>query len=141
MRHACRDYADEPTVHVLPFTVDIDAFYTSVFSTIATGGEDAAEDVFSGLEAVTQLNWQAGTARCLVHFADYSCHGSDYHSYPAVRPTNQHRLGTHNAADQLLRRAPSTTPTQAETSWAETQLGCCWTWCEAAGWTHGSSAT
>ena len=43
----------------------------------APGGGDAAEDVFSGIEAAQALQWQAGS-RVLVHVADAPCHGSEF---------------------------------------------------------------
>lgn len=42
------------------------------------GGEDEAEDVFSGLERVASLGWKSRT-RVLVHIGDAPCHGAQFH--------------------------------------------------------------
>lgn len=89
--YVCRDYADDPSVQTLPFTADLAAFKTIVGSIAATGGGDAAEDVFSGLQAVAQLDWQAGS-RVLVHVADCPCHGFAYHNWPEASLLGQHSI-------------------------------------------------
>ena len=65
-------------MEVLPFTTDLQAFKSFVGSVRATGGGDAAEDVFSGIEAAQALAWEAGS-RILVHVADAPCHGCEFH--------------------------------------------------------------
>jgi len=92
-----RDYADASRLEVIGFQniatdSDFSTWQRRIQSIRATGGGDAAEDVFSGLEAVTQLQWRSKGSRFLVHIADAPCHGLDYHGpkisddYPAGDP-------------------------------------------------------
>ncbi|KAG2489220.1 hypothetical protein HYH03_012242 [Edaphochlamys debaryana] len=46
----------------------------------ADGGDDDAEDVFSGLEAAAALSWRSAN-RLLVHIADAPMHGQRYHTF------------------------------------------------------------
>lgn len=81
-----RDYDDAQPLVVLDFRAlskrggsvsnTFEAFLRELH---ATGGGDAAEDVFSGLEAVARLDWRS-TNRVLVHIADAPCHGAEFHN-------------------------------------------------------------
>ena len=73
-----RDHYDEERIASLPFTEDIAHFKSFVSNVAAYGGDDAAEDVFGGLEKVGKLQWSAPT-RILFHVADAPCHGREYH--------------------------------------------------------------
>ena len=44
---------------------------------VATGGADAPEDVFGGLEATMDLNWKSRN-RIIFHIADSPQHGARY---------------------------------------------------------------
>ena len=78
-----RDHCDgaNRTV-VLNFTTSILEFQSFMGTVQATGGEDAPEDVFGGIEEVTKLSWSRQT-RILFHIADSPCHGTRFHD-PSV---------------------------------------------------------
>lgn len=76
---AYRDYNDFPRIDKLPFTSNVQDFTNFLQRLEAKGGQDEAEDVFSGLYEVTHMEWQSN-ARLLAHFADAPCHGQRYHS-------------------------------------------------------------
>ena len=73
-----RDHNDEERITSLSFTDDIAHFKSFVSDIQAYGGDDAAEDVFGGLERVGELEWSAPN-RILFHVADAPCHGRQYH--------------------------------------------------------------
>eukprot|EP00803_Ostreobium_quekettii_P011476 evm.model.scf_761.1 EVM.evm.TU.scf_761.1 scf_761:19146-21246(+) len=73
-----RDFGDENRLSILHLTKDIHAFRTFVSLQKATGGDDEAEDVFGGLDAVLQLEWEAPT-RVLIQVADAPGHGKRFH--------------------------------------------------------------
>jgi hypothetical protein len=75
---AYRDYDDEPRYETLNFTENIDEFKNFLENLKAKGGDDQAEDVFTGLQQVNLMNWNS-EARILIHFADAPCHGSIFH--------------------------------------------------------------
>lgn len=82
-----RDYNDDTPFEVFEFTEDVVAFRDALTSVRAKGGDDTAEDVFTGLEKAAGMDWQS-TARMIMHFADAPCHGTDYYfncfdNYPA----------------------------------------------------------
>ena len=52
---------------------------TFINSVAATGGGDACEDVFGGLEEALKMDWQHKN-RILVHIADAPQHGSRFHN-------------------------------------------------------------
>jgi hypothetical protein len=80
---AYRDYEDVPSVEFLDFTHKIKEFKVFVRGVVATGGGDACEDVFSGLEKAGQLSWNTaqGAARALYHMADSPCHGRRFDNF------------------------------------------------------------
>lgn len=77
-----RDYSDDARVISSAFfsgpsvAASLKTFAASV---LADGGDDAAEDVFSGLEAVADLDWSSAGTRLLVHIADAPMHGMEFH--------------------------------------------------------------
>lgn len=74
-----RDHCDGSLrTTILKFTPEISDFKTFVGGIKASGGGDAAEDIFGGLEEVNKLPWSAPT-RILFHVADAPCHGRRFH--------------------------------------------------------------
>lgn len=73
----------------MDFSTGRDSFVEGVGAIEATGGDDAAEDVFSGLEAAAALEWQSFN-RVLVHIADMPCHGSQFHDLKASDFSGSH---------------------------------------------------
>ena len=73
-----RDHNDDERITSFSFTEDIAHFKSFVSGVQAYGGDDAAEDVFGGLERVGELQWSA-PIRILFHVADAPCHGRQYH--------------------------------------------------------------
>lgn len=77
-----RDYEDWQKILVSGFfrgdsvAASLQAFAAKVQ---ATGGDDLAEDVFSGLEAVAKLSWSSAGTRLLIHIADAPMHGIRFH--------------------------------------------------------------
>lgn len=71
------DYAD-PQPPQIDFTQDLHTFQGVLNTVSAAGGGDAAEDIFSGLQAVGRLAWSSGNL-VLVHVGDYPCHGQEFH--------------------------------------------------------------
>lgn len=76
---AYRDYKDDPPFDIMDFTQDVQTFETFMSLLQAKGGDDCAEDVFTGLEKCSDLTWMS-EARMIVHLADAPCHGALYHS-------------------------------------------------------------
>ncbi|PNH01990.1 Alpha-protein kinase vwkA [Tetrabaena socialis] len=68
---------------------DLEDFVSWMGTVKAHGGDDTAEDVYTGLERAASLNWTSQGGRLLIHIADAPCHGSIFHapnisdSYPA----------------------------------------------------------
>jgi Mg-chelatase subunit ChlD len=64
-------HVGEEPPSIMDFTEDIPSFRTFLSKVKATGGGDACEDVFGGLEEIQRLRWSenAGT-RVLFHIAD-----------------------------------------------------------------------
>ena len=78
-----RDHCDgDNRTVVLNFTTSIIEFQSFMGTVTATGGGDAPEDVFGGIEEVTKLSWSKQT-RILFHIADSPCHGTRFHD-PSV---------------------------------------------------------
>jgi hypothetical protein len=78
-----RDHCDgDARITVLNFTASILEFQSFMGSVAATGGGDAPEDVFGGIEEVSKLSWSKQT-RILFHIADSPCHGTRFHD-PSV---------------------------------------------------------
>ena len=80
------------------------------------GGGDAAEDVFSGIEAAQALKWQAGS-RILVHVTDAPCHGSEFHTMVRLRALP--------AAARHARREAASVPAVRRWHSSRRQLQCC----------------
>jgi hypothetical protein len=82
-----RDYDDPNTDSDkgCNFTTDFSGksstFIRALSAVRAKGGADAAEDVFTGLQRVANLDWQARN-RLLVHICDAPCHGTQFHDFP-----------------------------------------------------------
>lgn len=78
-----RDHCDGAArIVVLDLTTSILEFQSFMGTVTATGGGDAPEDVFGGIEEVTKLTWSKQT-RILFHIADSPCHGTGFHD-PSV---------------------------------------------------------
>ena len=78
-----RDHCDGAArIVVLDLTTSILEFQSFMGTVTATGGGDAPEDVFGGIEEVTKLAWSKET-RILFHIADSPCHGTRFHD-PSV---------------------------------------------------------
>lgn len=75
---AYRDYLDKPEYETFTFSTDVQKFRTFLKNLEAKGGDDDAEDVFTGLEQSAKMNWLS-EARMIVHFADAPCHGLEFH--------------------------------------------------------------
>eukprot|EP00798_Chlamydomonas_sp_ICE-L_P025799 gene25799-11473_t len=86
-----KDHGDQGQLELIQFTRDEESLDRFIQGLKASGGGDAPEDVVGGLKAaVEQLNW-SGSTRLLVHFADYPCHGREFHNevddtYPRLCP-------------------------------------------------------
>ncbi|KAK9820158.1 hypothetical protein WJX72_006777 [[Myrmecia] bisecta] len=88
-----RDLEDARRYEVLDFvskeeTGRLKAFLHEI---VATGGDDACEDVAGALKQVLALSWMAST-KLVIHIADAPCHGARYH---------------HNSLDYHLEGDPS----------------------------------
>ncbi|MCO5555885.1 hypothetical protein L7F22_009430 [Adiantum nelumboides] len=77
-----RDYRDTESCGSCNFTVSFNGsgstFVDALSRVEAKGGNDTAEDVFSGLEALSKLDWTAHN-RVVYHIADAPCHGTQFH--------------------------------------------------------------
>lgn len=69
-----RDLCDKQPVEVMPFTTNESQWINFLNALEATGGGDAAEDIFSGYEQILKLQWQNKT-RVLIHIIDAPQHG------------------------------------------------------------------
>jgi len=84
---AYRDYSDDPEIELFNLSNNHDEFKKFVSSLKAIGGDDQAEDIFSGIDQSLKMKWES-KARSIIHFADAPCHNSKYHdsdvgdSYP-----------------------------------------------------------
>ena len=76
---AYRDYTDSQLLETFPFSTDYEEFKDFVGKISATGGGDAAEDIFSGIDDALKLDWKSD-GKLLIHFADAPCHGKKYHT-------------------------------------------------------------
>eukprot|EP00117_Sycon_ciliatum_P020060 scpid33183/ scgid3183/ Alpha-protein kinase vwkA; von Willebrand factor A alpha-kinase len=83
-------------VKVFAFDYDPEKFQKFLSTIRADGGDDQAEDVMIGFDAVTtKLQWRKDVTKLLIHIADAPCHGSDYHDdandkYPNGDPDGYH---------------------------------------------------
>lgn len=75
-----RDFTEDPSDQIvsIDFLNEIDTFRALVAEIDAFGGGDECEDVFSGLNEVTKLEW-LNESRVLFHIADAPCHGKRFH--------------------------------------------------------------
>ncbi|CAF0853645.1 unnamed protein product [Adineta steineri] len=71
----------------LDFTNDENIFQEYLNNIQAMGGNDTCEDVFSGLEAISQLSW-SNPNRILIHICDAPCHGQEYHEFQGTDNDN-----------------------------------------------------
>ena len=111
------DY-DYPQAPLLDFTEDVQSFQ-GVLDTVKPqyhSHPDPAEDVFSGLQAVTKLGWSSAN-RVVVHIADAPCHGEEFHD---LGPKNDRYLG----GDKLGRDAAELLRQLAEDCKLDTYLFC-----------------
>ena len=63
-----RDYGER--IDRVPFTDDVSAFKAAMYEIEVSGGGDAPEDVFSGLEAVAQLEWTSAGGPAILGLSD-----------------------------------------------------------------------
>ena len=76
-----RDHGDGPLrIECLGFTENVEKFKRFVSNVPATGGNDAPEDVFGGLEAAINLTWSSRN-KVIFHIADAPQHGFRFHNY------------------------------------------------------------
>jgi hypothetical protein len=86
-----RDMMDEVPMIVVPFA-DVDSVLRSIQSVHADGGDDIAEDVYSGVFHVYDLDWTNADVRTIIHIADAPAHGITFHSiwlsdnFPSTEP-------------------------------------------------------
>ena len=75
-----RDYLYADRFTILPFTENMQSFYTQVQQAQATfcEGNDEPEDLLGGLDKALRLQWTAST-RLIVLIADAPCHGRAFH--------------------------------------------------------------
>lgn len=85
-----RDYDANERTTVLPLTNDT-IFQNFINKIKCEPSRDNCEDVFGGLEEVTNLNWKKATKHFLIHIGNKPCHGKRFHqelfdSYPQGDP-------------------------------------------------------
>jgi hypothetical protein len=73
-----RDYDETPQYEVLKFTQNTKVFSKFLDSISAVGGGDVAEDIFTGLDQCSKLDW-SGDLRIAMLIADAPCHGREFH--------------------------------------------------------------
>lgn len=82
-----RDFCDKEQFVVKDFTDNIEEMVQFIGQLKASGGGDAAEDVYGGLEKTTSLSWtgrgKIKVARRIIHFADAPGHGARYNTFNA----------------------------------------------------------
>ena len=79
---AYNDFDEIGTQHdpiVVPFTKDVEIVRSTLATLTANGGDDCAEDVAGGMEAILKLQWNADAVWHLVHLTDAPPHGREYH--------------------------------------------------------------
>jgi len=86
VRYTDFDVGSDRTTY-LDFTSDISEFVEFVSKIRAGGGDDGPEDVFGGLHcALNSLTWSQTTTKVLIHYADFPCHGREYHDMKDLYP-------------------------------------------------------
>lgn len=73
-----RDYGDTERFLCIPFT-DPANMLRDIRSVHADGGGDMAEDIATGLQKVSELDWNDADVRTVVHIADAPPHGRSFH--------------------------------------------------------------
>jgi hypothetical protein len=77
-----RDYTEDDNDQIVTINFldsnEIETFKLLVSGVEAFGGGDECEDVFSGLNEVTKLDW-SNESRVLFHVCDAPCHGKRFH--------------------------------------------------------------
>lgn len=74
-----RDYGDEEPVVTIDFT-NVDSLLEKIRDVHAIGGDDIAEDVYTGMNVMMGLDWTGCDIQCVFHIADAPPHGADFHS-------------------------------------------------------------
>jgi hypothetical protein len=74
-----RDHGDNVPLIMIPFT-DIDSVLDQIRDVHAEGGDDIAEDVYSGMVFAQELNWSNADVKTIIHIADAPPHGKGFHS-------------------------------------------------------------
>jgi hypothetical protein len=97
---AYRDYYDEDPTEILLFTEDVNRFEVFLKQLAARGGDDDAEDVFTGWERAASMDWKS-PVRMIVHLADAPCHGIKYH-FASVSDHYKNGDKLHRNAKDLL---------------------------------------
>ncbi|CAD7696787.1 unnamed protein product [Ostreobium quekettii] len=87
-----RDFCDgDDRLDVFNFNRDVKKFTDFVEGRKPFGGGDFPEDVFGGLNAAINLNWESET-RILIHIADAPCHGDKFLPKGASGDDERHKL-------------------------------------------------
>lgn len=73
-----RDYGDAERFLCIPFTNPVDML-REIRNVHADGGSDTAEDIATGLQKVSELDWSEADVRTVVHIADAPPHGRTFH--------------------------------------------------------------
>jgi hypothetical protein len=87
-----RDYGDTERFILISFTNPADML-RDIRNVHAEGGGDMAEDVATGLQHVSELDWSEADVRAVVHIADAPAHGRAFHGagvsdrYPGGDPS------------------------------------------------------
>uniref|UniRef100_A0AC34GJX0 VWFA domain-containing protein n=1 Tax=Panagrolaimus sp. ES5 TaxID=591445 RepID=A0AC34GJX0_9BILA len=81
---AYRDFGDRDQFKILNFTKSVNEFKEFCANLKATGGGDACEDVFGGLDKALNLSWSddCGT-KLIFHICDAPGHGKKYYDLPS----------------------------------------------------------
>lgn len=74
-----RDHGDNVPLIMIPFT-DVDDVLDRIRDVHAEGGDDIAEDVQGGMDAVQELDWSNADVKTIIHIADAPPHGKSFHS-------------------------------------------------------------
>lgn len=74
-----RDHGDTERILLHNFS-DVPELYSYLHTVVATGGDDAAEDVASAFRQAHSLSWDRADLCLLYHIADAPAHGMLYHT-------------------------------------------------------------
>ncbi|PAA66394.1 hypothetical protein BOX15_Mlig014772g1 [Macrostomum lignano] len=103
---AYRDLTDKIPYEMLDFCEQPEVCISFCRNLVASGGGDAPEDVFGGLDiATSRLQWSedAGT-RIIFHMADAPCHGKRFHNLSDSYPNGDPKGRTENALFAAMKR-------------------------------------